>query len=122
MGIAKNHPVFNWIKCQGMLFHDTLNRVKKDSDEYARTKPNWSGITPATKTWAWGQLKELAKDPYYAGQIEERIKELDQKAFNTKRTLLVNTQTWEEEINKCEMESDKLKEIINNAKKNLQPQ
>ena len=122
MGIARNHPVFNWIKCQGMLFHDTLNRVKKDSDEYSRTKPNWSGITPATKTWAWGQLKELAKDPYYAGQIEERIKELDQKAFNTKRTLLVNTQTWEEEINKCEMESDKLKEIINNAKKNLQPQ
>ena len=53
---------------------------------------------------------------------KERIKELDQKAFNTKRTLLVNTQTWEEEINKCEMESDKLKEIINNAKKNLQPQ
>ena len=122
MGIARNHPVFNWIKCQGMLFYDTLTRVKKDSDEYARTKPNWSGITPATKTWAWGQLKELAKDPYYAGQIEERIKELDQKAFNTKRTLLVNTQTWEEEINKCEMESDKLKEIINNAKKNLQPQ
>ena len=118
MGIAKNHPVFNWIKCQGMLFHDTLNRVKKDSDEYARTKPNWSGITPATKTWAWGQLKELAKDPYYAGQIQDRIDELDLKASNTKRQLMANTQTWEEEINKCEMESEKLKEIILNAKKN----
>ena len=119
MGIAKNHPVFNWIKCQGMLFHDTLNRVKKDSDEYARTKPNWSGITPATKTWAWNQLKELAKDPYYAGQIEERIKELDQRATNTKRQLDVNTQTWEEEINKFEMESERLKEILLGSKKTL---
>ena len=63
-------------------------RVKKDSDESARTKPKWSGITPATKTWAWGQLKELAKDPYYAGQIQDRIDELDLKASNTKRQLL----------------------------------
>ena len=30
MGIAKNHPIFNWIKCQGMLFHDTLNKVRED--------------------------------------------------------------------------------------------
>ena len=119
MGIAKNHPVFNWIKCQGMLFHDTLTRVKKDSDEYARTKPNWSGITPATKTWAWNQLKELAKDPYYAGQIQDRIEELDLKASNTKRQLMANTQTWEEEINKFEMESERLKEILLGSKKNL---
>ena len=65
MGIARNHPVFNWIKCQGMLFHDTLNRVRKDSEEMTKTNPTWSGITPATKTWAWSQLKKLATDPYF---------------------------------------------------------
>ena len=122
MAIARNHPIFNWIRCKGMLFHDTLNKVRSDAEEYAKTNPTFSGITPATKTWGWNQLKKLAEDDYYAGQIEERIKELDQRATNTKRQLDVNTQTWEEEINKCEMESDKLKEIINNAKKNLQPQ
>ena len=119
MGIAKNHPIFNWIKCQGNLFHTTLIRVQNDSQEYTKKDPNWSGITPATKTWGWNQLKTLAQDDYYAGQIEERIKELDQKAFITKRTLLVNTQTWEEEINKCEMESERLKEILLESKKKL---
>ena len=122
MGIAKNHPVFIWIKCQGMLFHDTLNRVKKDSDEYAKKKPNWSGITPATKTWAWNQLKELAKEDYYAGQIETRIEELDLKASNIKRQQEAQNQVWDEETNKLEMESERLKEIIFNAKKNLQLQ
>ena len=39
------------------------------------SKPDWSGISQATKTWAWGQLKELVKDPYYAGQIQSRIDE-----------------------------------------------
>ena len=119
MGIARNHPVFNWIKCQGMLFHDTLNRVKKDSEEMSKTKPSHSGITPATKTWAWNQLKDLAKDPYYAGQIESRIKELDLKATNTKRQLAANTETWEKEINILEMESERLKEILLGSKKNL---
>ena len=122
MGIARNHPVFNWIKCQGMLFHDTLTRVKKDSDEYAKKKPNWSGIPPATKTWAWNQLKELAKEDYYAGQIETRIEELDLKASNIKRQQEAQNQVWDEETNKLEMESERLKEIIFNAKKNLQPQ
>ena len=50
----------------------------------------------------------------------ERIKELDQRATNTKRQLDVNTQTWEEEINKCEMESERLKEILLESKKKLQ--
>ena len=122
MGIARNHPVFNWIKCQGMLFHDTLTRVKKDSDEYAKKKPNWSGIPPATKTWAWNQLKELAKEDYYAGQIETRIEELDLKASNIKRQQEAQNQVWDEETNKLEMESERLKEIIFNAKKNLQLQ
>jgi len=119
MPIARNHPIFNWIRCKGMLFHDTLNRVRTDAEEYSKTHPNWSGITPATKTWGWNQLKELVKDPYYAGQVEERITELDKKATNTKRTLLINTQTWEEEINKCEMESERLKEILQESKKKL---
>ena len=122
MGIARSHPVFNWIKCQGMLFHDTLNKVREDSQEYAKTHPNFSGIPPATKTWAWGKLKELAKNDFYAGQIEQRIDELDKKATDIKRTQMVNNQTWEEEINKAEMESERLKEILLNAKKNLQPQ
>ena len=120
MGIARNHPVFNWIKCQGMLFHDTLNRVRKDSEDYAKKNPSHSGITPSTRTWAWGQLKHLAKDPYYAGQIQERINELDTLASNTKRQLMVNTQTWEEDINKYEMESERLNEILLESKKKLQ--
>ena len=122
MGIARSHPIFNWIKCQGMLFHDTLKRVREDSQEYSKTHPNFSGIPPATKTWAWGNLKELAKNDFYAGQIEERIEELDKKAADIKRTQMVNNQTWEEEIGKAEMESERLKEILLNAKKNLQPQ
>ena len=120
MAIARNHPIFNWIRCKGMLFHDTLNRVRSDAEEYQKSKPNWSGIPPATKTWAWGQLKELVKDPYYAGQIQERINELDTLASNTKRQLMVNTQTWEEDINKYEMESERLKEILLESKKKLQ--
>ena len=122
MGIARSHPIFNWIKCQGMLFHDTLKRVREDSQEYAKTHPNFSGIPPATKTWAWGKLKELAKNDFYANQIEQRIDELDKKAKDIKRTQMVNNQTWEEEIGKAEMESERLKEILLNAKKNLQPQ
>ena len=118
MAIARNHPIFNWIRCKGMLFHDTLNKVRSDAEEYAKTNPTFSGITPATKTWGWNQLKKLAEDDYYAGQIEVRIKELDQRATNTKRQLDVNTQTWEEEINKCEMESERLKEILLASKKN----
>ena len=120
MAIARNHPIFNWIRCKGMLFHDTLNKVRSDAEEYAKTNPTFSGITPATTTWGWNQLKKLAEDDYYAGQIEERIKELDQRATNTKRQLDVNTQTWEEEINKCEMESERLKEILLESKKKLQ--
>ena len=77
-------------------------------------------LTLFSSTISWSELKELAKDDYYAGQIEERIKELDQRATNTKRQLDVNTQTWEEEINKCEMESERLKEILLESKKKLQ--
>jgi len=117
MGIAKNHPIFNWIKCQGMLFHDTLNRVREDSQEYAKTHPNFSGIPPATKTWAWGSLKELAKNDFYAGQIETRIEELDAKASNIHREKASQNQVWDEEVNKLEMESERLKEIILEAKK-----
>ena len=119
MGIARNHPVFNWIKCQGMLFHDTLNRVRKDSEEMTKTNPTWSGITPATKTWAWSQLKKLASDPYYAGQIQTRIEELDLKASNIHRQRASQNQVWEEETNKLEMESERLKEILLDVKKNL---
>ena len=119
MGIARNHPVFNWIKCQGMLFHDTLNRVRKDSEEMTKTNPTWSGITPATKTWAWSQLKKLATDPYYAGQIQTRIEELDLKASNIHRQRASQNQVWEEEKNKLEMESERLKEILLDVKKNL---
>ena len=122
MGIARSHPIFNWIKCQGMLFHDTLKRVREDSQEYSKTHPNFSGIPPATKTWAWGSLKELAKNDFYAGQIEQRIEELDKKAADIRRTQMVNNQTWEEEIGKAEMESERLKEILLNAKKNIQHQ
>ncbi len=92
------------------------------NNKYANKKPNWSGITPATKTWAWNQLKELAKEDYYAGQIETRIEELDLKASNIKRQQEAQNQVWDEETNKLEMESERLKEIIFNAKKNLQPQ
>lgn len=119
MGIARNHPVFNWIKCQGMLFHDTLNRVRKDSEDYAKKNPSHSGITPSTRTWAWGQLKHLAKDPYYAGQIQSRIEELDLLASNTYREKNSQNQVWDEQINKTEMESERLKEILLDAKKNL---
>ena len=118
MGIAKNHPIFNWIKCQGGLFHTTLQRVQNDSQEYTKKDPNWSGITPATKTWGWNQLKQLATDPYYAGQIETRIKELDLKASNIHREKASQNQVWDEEVNKLEMESERLKEIILDAKKN----
>lgn len=90
-----------------------LNNIKK-------TKPNWSGIPPSTKTWAWGQFKELVNDPYYAGQIQSRIDELDTLSSNTKRQLIVNTQTWEEDINKYEMESQPLKEILLESKQKLQ--
>ena len=99
-----------------------LLNPKEDSQEYAKTHPNFSGIPPATKTWAWGNLKELAKNDFYAGQIEERIEDLDKKAADIRRTQMVNNQTWEEEIGKAEMESERLKEILLNAKKNLQPQ
>ena len=91
MAIARNHPIFNWIRCKGMLFHDTLNKVRSDAEEYAKTNPTFSGITPATKTWGWNQLKKLAKDDYYAGQIEERIKEqLDNKIAD----ILPNAKNW----------------------------
>jgi len=39
-----------------MLFHDTLNRVRSDAEEYQKSKPNWSGIPPATKTRALNHL------------------------------------------------------------------
>ena len=34
MAIARNHPIFNWIRCKGMLFHDTLNKVRSGAEEY----------------------------------------------------------------------------------------
>ena len=34
---------------------------------------------------------------------------------------MVNNQTWEEEIGKAEMESERLKEILLNAKKTSNP-
>ena len=118
MGIARNHPIFNWIKCQGTLFHTTLTRVQNDQQEYSKKDPNWSGITPATRTWGLNQLKNLATDPYYAGQIKTRIEELDLKASNIHREKASQNQVWDEEVNKLEMESERLKEIVLQAKKN----
>ena len=42
MAIVGNHPIFNWIRCKGMLFQDTLNNVRIDAEEYAITNPTYS--------------------------------------------------------------------------------
>ena len=51
-------------------------------------------------------------------QIETRIKELDLKASNIHREKASQNQVWDEEVNKLEMESERLKEIVLQAKKN----
>jgi hypothetical protein len=54
--------------------------------------------------------------------VNAKIEELDQKATNIKRQQLAQNNIWDKDINIAEMEAERLKEVVLNGKKNLQPQ
>ena len=118
MGIAKIIRYLIGLNARGVYFIQPYKEFKtthKSTEERPKLVWNYSSY----KTWGWNQLKQLATDPYYAGQIETRIKELDLKASNIHREKASQNQVWDEEVNKLEMESERLKEIILEAKKPL---
>ena len=118
--INKSHPLANFLKVSASIYATTLQRVKEDSQAKAKIDPSFSGIPPETNHWFWNeQLPKLCFDRFYRKQVEEEIKELDIKAANIDRAMQNQMQVWETEKGSLEMKSEKLKEILLEAKKKL---
>ena len=118
--ISKSHPLANFLKVTGNIYATTLQRVKEDSQARSKEDPTFSGITPETNHWFWNeQLPKLCNDDFYRKQVEAEIEELDMKALNIERAMQNQMQVWENEKGSLEMKSEKLKEILLDAKKKL---
>ena len=118
--ISKSHPLANFLKVTGNIYATTLQRVKEDSQARSKEDPTFSGITPETNHWFWNeQLPKLCNDEFYRKQVEVEIEELDMKALNIERAMQNQMQVWETEKGSLEMKSEKLKEILLEAKKKL---
>ena len=118
--INKSHPLANFLKVSASIYATTLQRVKEDSQAKAKIDPSFSGIPPETNHWFWNeQLPKLCNDDFYRKQVEAEIEELDMKALNIERAMTNQMQVWETEKGSLEMKSEKLKEILLEAKKKL---
>ena len=118
--ISKSHPLANFLKVSANIYATTLQRVKEDSQAKAKEDPSFSGVTPETNHWFWTeQLPKLCNDEFYRKQVEVEIEELDMKALNIERAMTNQMQVWETEKGSLEMKSEKLKEILLEAKKKL---
>ncbi len=113
------HPIANWLRCRGTLYNLTLNRVRNDHEDAQKINPNHSGLPPKSKTYFWNeQLPNLVQEDFYAEQVKERIKDLDFRANNIRKEINAQTESRVDEANRMEMESDRLKEILEESKKN----
>ena len=121
--IKRACPIANWIKLEAQDYNEIQKRVSTDSQEKQKTDPSFSGICPSTITWFYNtKLPQLMEQQSIQNMVNEKIKELDQKATNIKRQQLAQNNIWEKDINIAEMEAERLKEVVLNGKKNLQPQ
>ena len=117
--ISRMHPIANWLRCRGTLYNLSLNRVRNDHDDEVKINPSHSGLPPKSKTYFWNeQLPNLVQEDFYAGQVEERIKDLTFRANNIRREINAATESKVEEANIMEMERDRLKTILEESKKN----
>ena len=117
--ISRMHPIANWLRCRGTLYNLSLNRVRNDHEDEVKINPNHSGLPPKSKTYFWNeQLPNLVQEDFYAEQVEARIKDLDFRANNIRKEINAQTESRVDEANRMEMESDRLKEILEESKKN----
>ena len=117
--ISRMHPIANWLRCRGNLYQLALNRVRNDHEAEVQVNPNHSGLPPKSKTYFWNeQLPNLVQEDFYAEQVKERIKDLDFRANNIRKEITAQTESRVDEANRMEMESDRLKEILEESKKN----
>ena len=117
--ISRMHPIANWLRCRGTLYNLSLNRVRNDHEAEVQVNPNHSGLPPKSKTYFWNeQLPNLVQEDFYAEQVEARIKDLDFRANNIRKEINAQTESRVDEANRMEMESDRLKEILEESKKN----
>ena len=97
-----------------------LTEFNKDTNEAeVQVNPNHSGLPPKSKTYFWNeQLPNLVQEDFYAEQVEARIKDLDFRANNIRREINAQTESRVDEANRMEMESERLKGILEESKKN----
>ena len=117
--ISRMHPIANWLRCRGNLYQQALNKVRNDHQAEVEINPQFSGLPPKSKTFFWNEsLPKLVQEDFYAEQVEQRIKDLNFRSSNIRKQITAQTESLVDEANRMEIESERLRQILDDSKKN----
>ena len=110
MALAKLHPCFGWLYLSGEEYRICFNKLIQMRDEQMKAGTYTSGLPEGYESWAFENLKELAKIPIYKKRIEEHLSQLDLSISNREKEL--NQTYLAEELAKMKTRKELIESVL----------
>ena len=110
MALGRPHPCLGWSFLAGEEYRICFNKLIQMRDEQIKAGTYTSGLPENYETWAYENLKELAKKPQYKKRIEEHLSQLDLSIANREKEL--NQSYLGEELAKMKTRKELIESVL----------
>ena len=113
MRVGRQHPIANWLRCDGQLYNQSLDQVMRMRDKDLADGDVSSGLPSGAEEWFINeQLPNLLNNPSYRKQLEEHIAALKEQSDKMNKDLQRYVQSDLEAQEAIDRQAEKFEEML----------